>query len=463
MSRRSQTILTRARRNAGHRSGAGHRGVVLILALWLVLIAGVMLLGLNRASRVSASSSASVLEEVNARWAARAGVETAMALLADDFSESDGRTDTWWDDPGSFEDVDLGNGYTFRVSSPPDPDNPDAVDVTRRLGLDDAASRVNLNAANGRWLRGLPAGGVGGADLQLESTVADAIQDWRDGNEGARAGGAERGYYADLDFPYEIRNGPLQTKGELLLIKGVDAELAYGEDLDRDGLLSRPENDGDETLPPDDRDGRLERGLTAVTTVYSYDANEDTAGSPRTNLGEADPLTLQTLFNFSPGLAEQVIEEADGEDDLFDLVGTRDESDEGATDEEVGEFTIEWLAQNWESVTLSDEERGPGKLNLNTASRAALESVPRIRDAQVQAIMDRRASGGDFSSVGQLLTEDITDERGFERTAEYFTVTSNVFVIHSRGSTPRGTGVSIDAVVDRGGLTPVVLSWEVGR
>ena len=114
-------------------------------------------------------------------------------------------------------------------------------------------------------------------------------------------------------------------------------------------------------------------------------------------------------------MAEQVIEEADGEDDLFDLVGTQDESDEGATDEEIGEFTIEWLAQNWERVTLSDEERGPGKLNLNTASRAALDSVPRIRDEQVQAILDRRAAGGDFTSVGELLTEGLTDERGFER------------------------------------------------
>ena len=457
MSKTPRTNLT------GTRHGGADRGAVLILALWLVLIAGVMLLGLNRAARVSAASSATVLEEVHARWAARAGVETAMAVLADDFSLSDGRTDTWWEDAGAFEDVDLGNGYTFRVTSPPDPDNSDTVDVTRRLGLDDAASRVNLNAASGRWLRGLPGGGVGGADLQLDRSVADAIQDWRDGNEGARNGGAERGYYADLDFPYEIRNGPLQTRGELLLIKGVDAELAYGEDTDRDGLLSRPEDDGDETLPPDDRDGRLERGLAAVTTVYSYDANEDTAGAPRTHLGEANALTLQTLFGFSAGLAEQVIEEAGDEDDLFDLVGTRDESDEGATDEEIGEFTIEWLAQNWESVTLSDEERGPGKLNLNTASRAALESVPRIRDQLVQAIMDRRTSGGDFTSVGELLTESLTDDRGFERVAEYFTVTSNVFAIHSRGSTPRGTAVSIDAVVDRGGTTPVVLSWEVGR
>jgi len=437
--------------------------VVLVLALWLVLLAGVMLLGLNRAARVSSAASAGVVEEVHARWAARAGVETALAVLADDFSPSDGRGDAWWEDAGAFEDVDLGNGYTFRVTSPPDPDNPDAVDVTRRLGLDDAASRVNVNGASGRWLRGLPAGGVGGADLRLDAAVADAIQDWRDGNERARAGGAERGYYADLDFPYEIRNGPLRTPGELLLVKGVDEALLYGEDADRDGVLSRPENDGDETLPPDDGDGRLERGLAAVTTVDSYEAGVDALGSPRTHLGETNRAALQTRFSFSAGLAEAVIEAADNEDDLFELVGTRDESDDGAGDDEVGELTIEWLAQNWERVTLSDEERAPGRLNLNTASRAALESVPRIRDDQVQAILDRRASGGDFVSVGELLTTGVTTERDFERVAEYFTVSSNVFSVHSVGRTPRGTSVTIDATVDRGGTTPVVLRWEVGR
>ena len=439
------------------------RGAVLVIALWLVLIAGVMLLGLNRAARVSSAASAGVIDEVHARWAARAGVETALAVLADDFSSSDGRSDVWWEDAGAFEDVDLGNGYTFRVTSPPDPDNPDAVDVSRRLGLDDLAARVNVNGANGRWLRGLPGGGAGGAELQLETSVVDAIQDWRDGNERARSGGAERGYYADLDFPYEIRNGPLRTPGELLLIKGVDHELLYGEDADRDGVLSRAENDGDQTMPPDDGDGRLQRGLAAVTTVDSYEANVDLAGVPRVHLGEANTVMLQTVFGFSNGLAEEVREQADGEEDLFDLVGTRDESGDDVEDTELTELTITWLAQNWERVTLSGEERLPGKLNLNTASRAALESVPRIDDEQVQGILDRRTSGGDFLGVGELLTSGIVNDRDFERLAEFFTVSSNVFAINSIGRTPRGTTVSIDAVVDRGDTTPVVLRWEVGR
>ena len=264
-----------------------------------MLIAGVMLLGLNRAARVSAAASAGVLDEVHARWAARAGVETALAVLADDFSLSDGRTDTWWEDAGAFEDVDLGNGYTFRVTSPPDPDNPDAVDVTRRLGLDDAASRVNLNTANGRWLRGLPGGGVGGADLRLDAWWPTRFRTGATATNGPGPAGPSAATTPTWTSRTRSATGRCRPRGELLLIKGVDAELAYGEDADRDGLLSRSENDGDETLPPDDRDGRLERGLAAVTTVYSYDANVDTAGSPRTNLGEANPTVLQTLFNFS--------------------------------------------------------------------------------------------------------------------------------------------------------------------
>ena len=61
--------------------------------------------------------------------------------------------------------------------------------------------------------------------------VADAVLDWRDTNEQARAGGAERGYYGVLDFPYEIRNGPLQTLGELGLFFRLSTIVFMGKSL----------------------------------------------------------------------------------------------------------------------------------------------------------------------------------------------------------------------------------------
>jgi general secretion pathway protein K len=47
--------------------------------------------------------------------------------------------------------------------------------------------------------------------------------------------GAEREYYLALKPPYPPKNGPLDSLGEMLLIKGIDSSIFYGTD-EREGL-----------------------------------------------------------------------------------------------------------------------------------------------------------------------------------------------------------------------------------
>jgi general secretion pathway protein K len=71
--------------------------------------------------------------------------------------------------------------------------------------------------------------------LRHDPGVIDAILDWLDPDEQRRTLGAEREYYMLLKPPYAPKNGPLDSLGEMLLIKGVSPAIFYGTD-DKEGL-----------------------------------------------------------------------------------------------------------------------------------------------------------------------------------------------------------------------------------
>ena len=433
---------------------ARRRGAALIIVLWTLLILGLLLLGLNRAAQVTAALGQGELERVQARWVARAGVEQALAALGDDGKDVDSRDDLWFEDAAYFENVELAPpdgtpGFVFRVVAPPVETADEAVP---RFGITDEASRLSLNAARPNQLALLP---------DITTQQADAVFDWIDTNENARPGGAERGYYNDLDFPYDIRNGPMRTHREMLLVRDVDAAAFYSEDADLDGVLSRNENDGDATYPPDDADRTLRKGLAAFTTVYAYELNQDPAGSPRVNLKQPDTAVLTSQFNMTPSLAEAVRDKGGDARSLFDFVGVRGE-DPAESEDQIEEVTLDWLAERWESFSLSDDERLPAKLNVNTASREVLLTVPGLDEAVADDIINARATGGAFLGVGELLSRNVLDERQFRRFAPSFTVRSNVFSIISKGAAPGGTTRTLRVVVDRGGDVPVIVDWREG-
>lgn len=55
-----------------------------------------------------------------------------------------------------------------------------------------------------------------------------AILDWRDGDSDVSTDGAEDTYYQALPTPYRCKNGPLESVEELMLLRGADPELLFG-------------------------------------------------------------------------------------------------------------------------------------------------------------------------------------------------------------------------------------------
>jgi len=92
-----------------------------------------------------------------------------------------------------------------------------------------------------------------------------------DADDTARAEGAEQEYYDGLPRPYTVRNGPLDTIEELLLVRGFTPARFYGEDANQNFRLDPNEDDGDERTPADNKDGKLDLGLRPFLTVVSYE------------------------------------------------------------------------------------------------------------------------------------------------------------------------------------------------
>lgn len=262
------------------------RGVILPVILFVLIL--LALFGAMFSFRVHSdvASVQAVANRLQTRLAAEAGVEVVKSLLR---VSKDDRS-VWYHNPealhrilvwahgtdaresGTNNELKEDMAYRFSIVA----DEPTEFEKYIRFGITDEASKLNLNKATAdqlaRLLRQTTASegdSEGGVDVPA---IVDAIIDWRDSDskpQGA-ATDTEGTYYLGLDRPYQIRNGKFTSVEELLLVKGVTGQILYGEDYDRNGLLTPNEDDGDESFPPDNEDGVLNQGLYPYLTVFSY-------------------------------------------------------------------------------------------------------------------------------------------------------------------------------------------------
>ena len=225
-----------------------NKGLVIIAVLWMVVVLMVMTAILGRKSRLDMKVCLARMEAVRCKWACRAGIEKATAILNEDETENDSLLDLWSDNSEDFNDIMLDRCFfTVRVT--------------------DETSKLNINTITKEQLLGLP---------DMVEDIADSIIDWRDSDDMPNALGAESGYYESLQYGYLARNGSFRTLRELLLVKDVTEELFYGEDTNLNGRLDHNEQDGQESPPADDGDNMLDVGWAAYLTCYPiYDNNSE--------------------------------------------------------------------------------------------------------------------------------------------------------------------------------------------
>ena len=299
------------------------RGVILPTVLFMLLLLG--LLCAMFAFRINANLAATqaMAYRMQARLAAEAGIERVKLLVR----EAPWDMSRWYHNPdelnriivwafdtdatvwGTYEELDEGAmAYRFSIVA----DDPTDDEEYVRFGITDESSKVNLNQADEEQLLVLVRKAVGDDEEIIPREIVAAILDWRDEDQVSRSeeGDTEDEYYLNLDEPYPVKNGPFDTVEELLLVKGVTGQILYGEDIDRNGLLTDNEDDGEESFPPDNEDNSLNRGLYPYLTVHSYESNVSNENRPRIYLlGEAESVRaeLSKVFEDEPGLVDYIV------------------------------------------------------------------------------------------------------------------------------------------------------------
>jgi len=348
----------------------GPKGTILIVTMWIMLALAGLVLVLARAMRVEAICSANGFSLLQADAVEQGAIQYVLSRVDSLQGEAPAEADT------PCEAVRIGQGAFWIIR----PDYED--DYAGAYGIVDEAAKVNLNAAPLAMLSKLPG---------MTDELAASIVDWRDGDGTITPGGAESEYYLLLDDPYQCKNAPLETVGELFLVKGATRDILLGEDVNRNGVLDINEDDADVSDPPDNQDSRLDRGVAAFVTVYSAEQNVASDGGNRINVNDSQTQALFELLqeNTSVDRAAAI------------LVRTRQERPfQNLLDfyARTGLTMAEFQTVADRLTTTSDKVRR-GLINVNTAPPQVLACLPELDDSDVSDLLVQRAGADDLSSI----------------------------------------------------------------
>lgn len=164
-----------------------------------------------------------------------------------------------------------------------------SFDGTMKYGVIDESSRLNVNAlsvdparyeeSKNRLLQ-LPG---------MTPTLADSFLNWL-------ANSKDSGNSSDdlLLLKEDPSRRVVLQLSDLLQIRGMTSELLWGEDQNQNTILDPEEDDGTSHWPSDNRDGKLQLGLSQHLTVHSAESPLDQQGRPKIVLNQPN---LAVLFD----------------------------------------------------------------------------------------------------------------------------------------------------------------------
>jgi DNA uptake protein ComE-like DNA-binding protein len=455
---------------------------VLVGLLWCLALLSVMVIGVLHTASLDLRVVKNHGDVIQAHYLALAGVEKAKALLYQDAKSrrraAKNHSGDLFDAPQDFRDVPLGRGQ-FRVFHQGRQDEGGRI----LFGVTDEESRLNVNRAASNELAKLE------TLYRMTPDVVAAILDWRDGDNTVTTGGAEAEYYSSLQPPYLARNGPFLTMRELLMVRGVTRELLLGEDANLNGLLDPEENDGDNSAPPDNRDGILDTGWSGIFTLDSSVRNVNAAGETRINVQSADENALSGVPGISADLAKAIVayrgqNRLENLADLLDVASVNQQnqpqpggnanqrgpgrSSSPQTTRPTGSQTSgpkliseDLLMEIADDVTVADEQDQPGAININTASPAVLACLPGLTPELAQAIVSYRQSAGFLPNIAWLLKVPGLDRQIFKQIAPRVSARSETYRILSEGRiSSTGARQRIEVIVRVGSSDIETLSYR---
>jgi DNA uptake protein ComE-like DNA-binding protein len=473
---------------------ASERGLILLVVLWIMVVLTILGTSYFHLTSLESQTVRNDLEKYEATLLAESALYLAVADL--NLESAGGYFDLSGDWSGAgklFEEASLGDGL-FQVYT----DDVNSEEGGTRFGLRDESSKLNLNTATKEMLEKLP---------NMTSAMAAAIIDWRDSDDTVTPGGAEKDYYSEQSPSYEPANGPFTSLGELLQVKGFTPRLLFGEDINQDGVLQAAEDDGRDNDPPDNRDGRLDRGLISYLTIYSYDLNVNAAGLARLNINSASEETIKTRLTgkISDESVKKIVEarkqkkfeslaqllapppagtaDPDKKDGSAPaaasspsagepshgttvLKGPSDQPPEGSgAFPDNGLVTVDEFESIFDEVTVAEKKEIPGLVNINTAPMEVLVCLPGMSDRLAEEVISRRgADQTAFKSPAELASIEGMNLDTLSKLLPVVTVQSYAFEARTVGYLPRSKAYAeVHAVIDRGEGRAKFLDYRVVR
>jgi general secretion pathway protein K len=193
------------------------KGIALFIVLWVLTLLTVIVGEFCHAMRSELNITRNFKEEVQAYYLAYAGMNRAVFELASGGSGA----------PISASQEAEGSEagpVQWRVNA-----NKRLLPYgvgTYKIHIENLSGRININRAGPNMLHMVLESFV--EDPDKRQVIVDSILDWRDPDDLHRLNGAETDYYESLSPPYEAGNDFFFTAEELLLVRGVTADLFYG-------------------------------------------------------------------------------------------------------------------------------------------------------------------------------------------------------------------------------------------
>ena len=422
------------------RSNHRPRAFVLIATLIVVMLAAMIAMSLLFRMKAEETASAAGSGSEQAWSAAMSGVREAMRVAAGGSDNPD-----VFDAPGLFRERfvfdDGSDRWHFTVYSPGDDSTP------LRNGHTDEAGKLNFNHATEEMLARLPG---------MKPLLTHALLDFIDADDIPLPEGAEQPYYDTLPQPYAVRNGPLDTVDELLLIRGFTPALLYGEDANPYRVAT---SEGDAASV----DGFVSTiPLRPLLTVSSFEPNTGTDGAPRWDLNNpaeqfpTNGLPVATLAYIAAMRASQIpIAYASDLLDAKQMV----KSTNGLDVELASGITKDELPLALDLFTTVADTELPGLINVNTASRAVLATVPGLDEAIAEAIVSTRQNipADRRRNLAWLVQENVLDAAKFRAVAPYLTTRGFQFSFRVIGyGVPSGRYRVLEVIVDTARGKPVI-------
>jgi general secretion pathway protein K len=299
------------------------RGIALLLVLWVIALLTVICAEFSWTMRTETIITRNFRDGEQAGYAAEAGIHKAVVELMKNLSRPQSRSTREEADQEAAGQEQAAPAWEAGIGPIPF----SFGDYSCTVSIEDENNKISINAflreakKNPAKLKALLEEKIG-LEGEERDVVADSMIDWWDADhEITGVNGAEQDYYRSLSEPHECRDGDLPVIEELLLVKGIDEQVFYGDagnpahatDIGADELqaLLSGEGSGPEASAQQQKDdqGQYERdgqnkpnlGLVNIFSTFS------TSTTFKIDVNTASAAQLQLLEGMDAETAQMIV------------------------------------------------------------------------------------------------------------------------------------------------------------